>query len=148
MSKKKSQKPGKIYNKTRTYGPPHPWRLCPLGQHWVSEHRRRVPPSKSHPAGYITTVHATCRDNPSEKDSLYTAELQRIAETFFESASSRNKNDLGYSNENKYNSLIEGWTKYWNEVLSPKELLDSDLVKALIASESGFNPGVKPPKGA
>jgi len=42
-------------------------------------------------------------------------------------------------------------TQYWNEVLLPKERLDPDLVKALIATESAFNPhaGIKPrPKKA
>ena len=36
--------------------------------------------------------------------------------------------------------LIAGWTQYWNEVFNPKQPLDPNLVKALIASESSFNP--------
>lgn len=35
---------------------------------------------------------------------------------------------------------VRGWSKYWNEVFQPAVPLDPDLVKALIASESGFNP--------
>lgn len=42
---------------------------------------------------------------------------------------------------------IGGWTKYWNEVLNPKVPLDPYLVKALIASESDFNPEAIPPGG-
>ena len=57
------------------------------------------------------------------------------------------ENDLGYSNGNKYNELITGWSKYWNEVLNPKVPLGPYLVKALIASESDFNPEAIPPGG-
>ncbi len=35
--------------------------------------------------------------------------------------------------------MIRGWTQYWNDVLKPIDPLDPDVVKALIASESGFN---------
>ena len=41
---------------------------------------------------------------------------------------------------NAYDYLIQGWTQYWNEVLKPGDPLDPDLIKALIASDSGFNP--------
>jgi len=33
----------------------HPWRQCPLGEHWVSEHPRAVPISEKNPDG-ITVV--------------------------------------------------------------------------------------------
>lgn len=36
--------------------------------------------------------------------------------------------------------MIQGWVLYWNEVLKAKDLLDSNLVKSLIASESSFDP--------
>lgn len=39
----------------------------------------------------------------------------------------------------QYDDLIFGWTQYWNKTLNPKQPLDANLVKALIASESGFN---------
>ena len=47
---------------------------------------------------------------------------------------------LAFPNGGKFDDLIRGWVKYWNEVLMPKVPLDTNLVKALIASESGFNP--------
>ena len=48
--------------------------------------------------------------------------------------------DLGFKKlGNKFDSLIRGWTKYWNEVFQPKDPLDPDLVKTLIATESSFN---------
>lgn len=40
---------------------------------------------------------------------------------------------------NRYDTIIAGWTKYWNDVLKPDEDLDPNLVKALIATESGFD---------
>ena len=49
---------------------------------------------------------------------------------------------MGFANGNSYDELIRGWTKYWNEVFNPTEQLDPDLVKALIASESSFNPNI------
>ena len=36
--------------------------------------------------------------------------------------------------------MIAGWAQYWSDVLSPNDPVDPNLVKALIASESGFNP--------
>jgi soluble lytic murein transglycosylase-like protein len=43
--------------------------------------------------------------------------------------------------------LIAEWTQYWNQLLNPKIPLDPYLVKALIASESDFNPEAIPPGG-
>jgi soluble lytic murein transglycosylase-like protein len=40
---------------------------------------------------------------------------------------------------NEFDSLIRGWTQYWNDILMPSDHLDPDVVKALIASESGFD---------
>lgn len=49
-----------------------------------------------------------------------------------------NKGLSKYSQSKKFDQLIQGWTKYWNEVLKPKQPLDPLLVKALIATESSF----------
>lgn len=40
----------------------------------------------------------------------------------------------------QYDDLIAGWVQYWNDVLKPDVPLDPNLVKALIASESSFDP--------
>ena len=45
-----------------------------------------------------------------------------------------------FSREAMFDAFIAGWTKYWNEVLRPGEPLDVNFVKALIATESSFNP--------
>jgi hypothetical protein len=48
---------------------------------------------------------------------------------------------LGFGDKgSKYDDFIAGWVQYWNDILKPDELLDPNLVKALIASESGFEP--------
>lgn len=49
------------------------------------------------------------------------------------------------ANGNKYDILIRGWTQFWNDILSPDDRLDANLVKALIASESGFQLNPKNP---
>lgn len=118
----------------------HKWRMCPVGQHWVSTHPMRVPPSKAHPKGSVTTRHGHCANNPSGKDQLYPDEITEISQKYFEEAKPLPcQNELGFKKiGSQYDSLIAGWTKYWNEVLSPQTPLSSNIVKALIASESGF----------
>ncbi len=116
----------------------HPWRLCPGGKLWVSSHSRRVPKSSVNVTGH-------CRVNRSRKDQIYREELLSIAEKHFSNVLLRPKADnLDYKYKgNRYDSLIAGWTQYWNEVLAPREPLDPNLVKALIATESGFDPKAK-----
>ncbi len=112
----------------------HPWRLCPLGQYWVRPHDR------------IGTrgVAGHCRSNPSGKDQIYFDELQEIARIHFgRLKSGLGSSRLGYSQGDKFDDLIRGWTRYWNEVLSPNTPLDPNLVKALIATESGFRARAK-----
>lgn len=44
----------------------HPWRLCPVGEHWVRTHPLTVPPSAKNPDGDMTTRHGHCAGNPSD----------------------------------------------------------------------------------
>ncbi len=122
----------------------HSWRLCPVGEHWVRTHNMRVPPSKEHPEGYDTIRHAHCARNPSGKDQLYLDEILEISDKkFFNAQPKPCPLKLKFGEDgSKYDDLIAGWTKYWNDVLSPTELLDPNLVKALIAFESSFNPNI------
>ncbi len=137
---KASQKPVALKASTSKS---HPWRLCPAGQHWVITHPLRVPPSKKNPTGSITTRTAHCADNPSHKDSLYADEIREISEQHFSKLEGLPAPiALGFKNGNTYDEIIRGWTKYWNEVFKTAEPLDADLVKALIASESSFNPDI------
>ena len=121
---------------------PHPWRLCPAGEHWVHTHPLQVPPSKSHPDGYVTTRHGHCARNPSGKDQMYPDEMHEIANERFSTVKGKPCSlELSFGkNGSAYDELIAGWVQYWNEVFQPQDLLDPDLFKALVASESSFKP--------
>ncbi|MEK6704891.1 MAG: transglycosylase SLT domain-containing protein [Bdellovibrionota bacterium] len=137
--KKKAHKAPKPVKSKQIHG----WRVCPYGEHWVRTHPMHIPPSKSHPAGYVTTRHAHCARNPSGKDQLYPDEIREIASNHFKNL--KNKPcpmTLNFLNGNKFDDLIAGWTQYWNEVMQPKVPLDPNLVKALIASESSFKAAI------
>lgn len=116
----------------------HPWRLCPIGEHWVRRHPKNLT------SGKVTDHDGHCRKNKKSKSEFYHAsELKLIAKIYFESLKSDADimpvpDSLGFPNGNKYDLLIAGWTKFWNEVLRPEEPLSPDLVKALMATESSF----------
>ncbi len=85
-----------------------------------------------------------CVKNPSGKDQLYLAEIDAITLREFQSLKGPPAAlTLGFRNGLKYDHIIRGWVEYWNQVLQPKPPLDANLVKALIASESGFREGVE-----
>jgi hypothetical protein len=116
----------------------HPWRLCPIGEHWVRRH-----PKNLH-TGKVTDHDGHCRKNKKSKSEFYHAdELRLIAEAYFSSLASESAampvpESLGFANGNKYDFLIAGWTKFWNDILEPSEPLSPDLVKVLVATESSF----------
>ncbi len=118
----------------------HSWRLCPIGEHWVRRHEKHLV------SGKITDHDGHCRKNKKNKSEYYSAsELRLISEFYFKDL----ENDLEampvsgalseFTNEKIYDFLIAGWTKFWNEVFKPKEVLSTNLVKALIATESSFS---------
>lgn len=126
----------------------HPWRRCPIGEHFVKEHLENIPPSKSHPHGIIITRHDHCATNPSDKDELSFDEIQYITETYFSTLPGPPASGklLKFANADKYDSEIRGWTRYWNEVFKPDVPLDPNLIKALIATESSFDENPKQTK--
>jgi hypothetical protein len=147
LRKMKARKSPAVKKNTKTDAKPilppvHSWRVCPYGEHWVRTHPMHVPPSKTHPEGLVITRKEHCARNASGKDQLYSEEIQEIAGQNF--ANLKNKPCprplISGVDGNQYDDLIAGWTQYWNEVLKPDESLDPNLVKALIASESGFDP--------
>ena len=122
--------------------PVHPWRVCPYGEHWVRTHPMHVRPSREFPEGHTTIRHDHCAVNPSKKDQLYPEEIGEIANQHFSNLKNRHcPLPLKFGSSGKrYDDLIAGWVQYWNEVLQPDVPLDPNLVKALIASESTFDP--------
>jgi hypothetical protein len=117
----------------------HPWRLCPIGEHWVRRHPKKLS------CGNVTDHDGHCRKNKKTKTEFYHAdELKLIAENNFNALESDPyvmpvRDSLDFPNGNKYDLLIAGWTKFWNDVLKPEDPLSPDFVKALIATESSFN---------
>lgn len=127
-----------FFDSTDATAKSHPWRLCPIGEHWVRRHPKNLQ------SGKVTDHDGHCRKNKKSKSEFYHAdELRLIAESHFDSLKSNPDimpvpDSLGFPNGNKYDLLIAGWTKFWNEVLKPEEPLSPDLVKALMATESSF----------
>ena len=118
---------------------PDSWRPCPSGYYWRKEHFQSSYKRKDGALVRGHKVSSGCCENPSKKDQIYQEELKKIADEYFAKLSGPpESSDLDFKSGNKYDSLIRGWTKFWNDVLQPKDVLDPNLVKALIASESGF----------
>lgn len=124
----------------------HSWRLCPIGEHWVTDHSLWIPPTDKHP-GYHTTRDGHCAANPVRgkskiiEDYLSAEEMQMMADKHFSNLSgppASGKLPEYVVGADNFDHFIRGWTKYWNEVFKPNEPLDPDLVKALIATESSF----------
>lgn len=134
----------------------HPWRICPIGKHYVRVHPEHTPSSKEHPTGEIVTIRGHCARNPSHKnlnkqdiptkDILSFEELQFIAKTYFMDLKGPPKaHILPFDRADEFDPQIRGWVMYWNQVFDAKDPLDPNLVKALIASESSFKPDTKTP---
>lgn len=119
------------------------WRLCPPGEYWRKAHYQSTYQKKDGTVVREHPVQAGCCDNPSKKDQIYSEELKLIAHKFSGLGGPPTADNLEYPDGNKFDSLIRGWTQFWNDILDPKEPLDPNLVKALVATESGFNPDPK-----
>lgn len=103
----------------------------------VHEHPRYVPISRKNPSG-ITIVDEHPRRlkgsslSPEEINMIF-AKYDRKGLVFPSSGK------LGeYKNSDNYDELIAVWTDYFNKKFGASPPLDPDVMKALIASESGF----------
>jgi predicted nucleotidyltransferase len=108
------------------------WRICPLGQHWVSPHLK---------SGNIDPTDGHCRDNPSKKDLIKIDEIKLLPslDVFKKTQVQAALKKLKFNGkEDKYDLWINGWCAYWNDILKPSTKLHPNYVKALIATESSF----------
>lgn len=109
----------------------------------VREHPMRVPVSKKNPTG------VTIRDRHTRRIEGTYLDESEIKSTF-DSYSRKgllyptSGKLLDYPDADKYDELIAIWTDYFNKKFNANPPLDPDVVKALIASESGF---IADPKG-
>ena len=76
-----------------------------------------------------------------KKGQLYKDDILEIAERHFSRLKGPPKADnLGFKRlGNKFDDLIRGWTRYWNDVLQPQVPLDPNLIKAIVRTESSFD---------
>lgn len=112
-----------------------PWRICPLGQHWVVRHDRNLK------TGTLVDRDGHCRKNPSGKDILKGDEIDLIPhlKIFQNPNEVVTVDNFGYGKlGNQYDHLINGWTSYWNDVFKVNPPLHPNYVKVLIATESSF----------
>jgi uncharacterized protein len=110
-----------------------PWRICPIGYHWVKEHLK---------VGNKDSTNSHCRKNPRGKDLLKADEIFEITKLklFQNPKQKASAADLGFGGlDKKYDILISGWCAYWNDVFNLEEPLHPNHVKALMATESSFN---------
>jgi hypothetical protein len=102
----------------------------------VREHPRKVPVSAKNPTGQ------TIVDQHNRLIAGSYLDREQIAETKkghpLNSVIFPNSDDLGRLNGSKYDELIAIWTDYFNKKFNEKPLLDPNVVKALISSESDF----------
>ncbi len=103
----------------------------------IKEHPRKVPVSKKNPEG-ITIVDK----HPRRLDGTYLdkKEIDKIVKGYdLKKIIHPKSNRLSYSDSDKYDELMAIWTDYFNKKFPSDSLLDPDVVKALIGSESGFD---------
>lgn len=104
----------------------------------VREHPLHVPVSEKNPTGM------TIRDRHLRRlpgTYLDPVEIKSIFKTYDRKGivyPSKKRLTEYYKEADKYDELIAVWTDYFNKKFNSNPPLDPDVVKALIASESGF----------
>lgn len=102
-----------------------------------------MPVSRKNPEGitivdeHLRRLKGTCLDPEEIKSTFSSYDRERLLYP--------TSGKLGiYKNSDKYDETIAVWTDYFNKKFAANPPLDPDVVKALIASESGFR--VDPPE--
>lgn len=111
----------------------------------VREHPRKVPISEKHPDG-ITIVDKHPRH--LKGTFLDIDEIEKTVKNYnLKKIIYPNSGKLvKYPDSDKYDELIAIWTDYFNKKFPSNPLLDPDVVKALIGSESDFKLDPKNPQ--
>jgi hypothetical protein len=108
--------------------------MCPPGMHFVRAHTRKT----KHGTCF---VNACCRTNVSKGDVLYSNEIIALTSRHAQSALPKPCSaNWGSPNHSQYDGIIAFWTHYWNVIFKPTVPLSPNFVKALIFTESTFNP--------
>ena len=105
----------------------------------VREHPLHVPVSEKNPTGI------TLRDRHLRRlkgTYLDAAEIESVFKNYDRKGSAYPTYGKlkEYKDADKYDAVIAIWTDYFNKKFNADPPLDPDVVKALIASESSFNP--------
>ncbi len=104
----------------------------------VRTHPRKVKPSTKNPGGVTIVDQHPRRLSGTDLDEK---EIYKIVNGYSLKKLKYPKPDsLDYKNGNKYDELIAIWTDYFNRLFKIDPPIDPDMIKALIASESSFNP--------
>ncbi len=102
----------------------------------VSEHARIVKTTAKNPQG-VTIVDRHLRRLPGTY--LNEKEIYKIANQYsLKNLKYPSKKKLGYKNETDYDQLIAIWADYFTKQFGFDQLIDLNMIKAVIASESGF----------
>lgn len=104
----------------------------------VREHPRHVSFGNKNPNGitivdqHLRRLHGTYLDSIEIESTLKNYDRSHLLRP--------TPRSLDFDNGNKYDEHIAIWTDYFNRKFNATPPIDPDVVKALIASESGFDP--------
>ncbi len=109
----------------------------------VKEHLRHVPVSSKNPAGVTTVDEHTRRLKGTflDRDEIEST-VKNYNKKFIAYPTSGELKE--FKNADAYDELIAIWTDYFNQKFKLVPKIDPNVIKALIASESGFD---EAPKG-
>ncbi len=104
----------------------------------VRTHPRKVRPTNKNPQG-VTIVDRHLRRLPGTY--LDEKEIYKIVNGYsLKKIKYPSKNKLKYENEYAYDQLIAIWADYFTKLFNLDRIIDLNMIKALIASESSFEP--------
>ena len=127
----------KKYNETA-----HEWKICPIGEYFVrgSHVDNYTTGSGKSVKEHLRRQHCREYSKHHNVNILSLSEVKAIND-FFISKEFKNIKLMNFDKkEGAYDSRIAGWVSFWNDILKPSIPLDPNFMKALIDSESTFDP--------